>query len=136
MFGPYAGMDPKTLIDQKMATVARGARLNLSNLGSIMAPETNLYGYVMNDPVNFTDSTGLITDQDRARGARYAAIAAIGGAVLGGCTTGGVGLLGGTAIGAGIGYLGGISPGLLNDFTELVNGKRSPDNFFNRFLGE
>ena len=30
--------------------------------------DPNLYGYVFNDPVNFTDSTGLLTDEDRAQG--------------------------------------------------------------------
>jgi len=62
---------------------------------------TNLYQYSLSDPVNFTDSNGMMTDQERAVAARYAGYGALAGAAVGVCTSAGVATLGYSAVGAG-----------------------------------
>jgi len=96
--------------------------------------DTNLYGYCLSDPVNFTDSTGLLTDEDRAKAATYAGIGAVGGAALGLCTSAGIATLAEAAIGAGAGYAIGIAPGVWTDFVNVLNGDTSSSNVFNNLL--
>lgn len=96
--------------------------------------DTNLYGYVANDPVNFTDSTGLLTDQERARGAKFAGVGAAAGAAAGVCTSAGLATLPYTAIGAGLGYLYGAGPGISRDFSDFLSGNPSADNIFKNAL--
>lgn len=88
--------------------------------------DTNLYGYVMNDPVNFTDSTGLLTDQERSTAAKYAGYGALAGTAVGVCTSAGLATAGYAAAGAGAGWLYGAGPGLVRDFKELVDSVITP----------
>ena len=96
--------------------------------------DVNLYGYVVNDPINFTDSTGLLTDQDRAKAAKYAGYGAVAGAVIGVCTSAGINTAGMIAAGAGAGWVIGAGPGLIQDLKDLLNGTPSPDNVFQNML--
>jgi uncharacterized protein RhaS with RHS repeats len=69
------------------------------------ANNTNLYGYVMSDPVNFIDPTGLINWTQVGVGTVQFVIGGgvtVGGVALGGLITGGSGFLG-TTVGVGIG---------------------------------
>ena len=75
-----------------------------------------------------------MTDQDRERGARGAAVGAMVGTGVGLCAGAGVGSLALGAVGAGAGYLYGAGPGLIDDFKDLLNGTPGPDNAFQDLL--
>ena len=96
---------------------------------------TNLYQYTFSDPINFTDSTGMLTDEERKRAAKYAGAGAIVGAGIGVCAGAGVGTLAYSAVGASAGYIYGARYGLWRDFMEILNGTPAPDNIFQNFSG-
>jgi len=92
--------------------------------------DTNLYGYVLQDPINFVDPSGLISEADKARGAKFAGVGATAGLVLGICTSAGIATAGYAAVGTVVGYGLGVAPGAWKDFTDILNGTPAPGNIF------
>jgi len=94
--------------------------------------DSNLYQYVMADPVNLIDPSGLISEKYRQRGAKFAGVGAIAGAVAGVCTSAGLGTAGLVVAGGAAGYAIGVAPGVFQDLKDIFNGTPTPDNIFNQ----
>ncbi len=81
--------------------------------------DTNLYGYVMSDPVNFIDPTGLINQGEINLAIRRGITLGLGGAAVGGLFYGNVpGAIGGGLAGAFLGVASVLGPALIRDALE------------------
>jgi hypothetical protein len=101
-------------------------------IGKVPRMETNLYGYVLQDPINYIDPTGLYSEEYKARGAKFAGAGVVIGAVAGVCTSAGLGTAGLAFAGGVLGYAIGVAPGVVQDINDIFNGTPAPDNMFNQ----
>jgi hypothetical protein len=104
----------------------------VGTVGKVPRMETNLYGYALQDPVNFIDPTGLYSEEYKQRGARFAGAGVVIGAVAGVCSSAGLGTAGLAFAGGVIGYAIGVAPGVVQDLNDIFNGTPAPDNIFNQ----